>query len=308
MADANRTQLAYILEDTPGTTPAGNLRTMPRTGGQINPNQEGIRSQIIRSDLKTGQPVRTSQTGGGGVNYELRFGDLDDIFRGILLNDWTADTPAAGSDQLVDGTDRVTFTFEEQHLDVDQYLVYRYAMVSSLSLSLQLQAIATGSFDVLATAVELNQVSLGTTDPAPGAESMNTVDMVTDVQEGGAAVGALTGVEVNLARNLRLQMEIGQLAARGIGLGALTIEGTMSRYFEDETQLDQYLAYATRSFEAEFTDQAGNVLHLELPNLKYQGEASVNKQGTDSDVIAQIPFEAFGEAEDMIRITRTPAV
>jgi hypothetical protein len=300
MADTNRTRLAYILEETPGTTPAGNLRTMPRTGGAINPNQEGIRSEIIRDDLKTGQPVRTSQTGGGGINYELRYGDLDDIFRGILLEDWETNV-------LVDGTDRVTFTFEEQHLDVDQYLVYRFCMISSLSLSLQLQAIATGSFDVLATSVELNQASLGTTDPAPGSESMNTVDMVTSVEEGGVSIGGITGVDLNLARNLRLQMEIGQLSARGIGLGALTIEGSIDRYFEDETQVDQFLAYSTRSLDVEFTDEAGNKIHLEVPNLKYTGEATIDKPGTDSDVIASIPFEAFGEAEDMIRITRTPA-
>lgn len=65
--DSNLTDIGYVEETTFGTTPTAALQILRRTGGSLNPTSRETRSQEIRSDLREGPPVRTSQAGTGRV-------------------------------------------------------------------------------------------------------------------------------------------------------------------------------------------------------------------------------------------------
>jgi hypothetical protein len=85
MADANRSQLAYIAETTWGTTPGtANLQKLRFTDESLSFNIENIQSNEIRSDRQTTDLIQTGADCSGGISFELSYGALDDLLIGAL--------------------------------------------------------------------------------------------------------------------------------------------------------------------------------------------------------------------------------
>lgn len=310
MADANLTELGYVEETTFGTTPSANLQILRTTGGQITPNQNSITSDEIRSDLRAGKPVRTSQNASGDINVEWSYTTLDDILEGMMMESWS-------SDVLVDGTTKKSYTFEDRFdsLDTSQFLVYTGCRIGSVSMSLGIGSIVSGSFGVEAAGFSRSATTAGTgTTSATTTGPWNTVDMVETLTEGtsGGAESALakvTGVELNITRDLRHKQEIGELASFDIGVGRLLVTGSVTQYFEDADLITAWEGFTDRGLSLQFNDEAGNTFLTEIPKFKYVGDISVENPGVDSDRMVTANFEAYAEASDaaLIRFTRTAA-
>lgn len=303
--DSNLTNLGYVEETAFGTTPAANLQLLRRTGGSISPRQGTTRSEEIRSDLRPGQPVRTSQMAQGDIQVEWSSGTLDDILEGMLLEAWL-------SNVLVDGTTKKSYTFEEQFVDPSispsQYMIYKGCRIGSLSMSFALESIVTGSFGIMAATPSIAQASAGAGNSSETTtEPFNTVDMVTTLQEESADLGKVVGVDINLDRSLRAKQEIGSLNPFDIGVGRLLITGQIQQYFESDVLMDAYLAFQERNLEITLTDGASNTLTIEIPKLKYTGDANIGNPGPDGDRIVTMNFEAYGLSTDahQIRFTRS---
>lgn len=313
MADSNYTNLGVVEETEFGTTPGSALQLLRRTGGSITPRRSTTTSGEIRSDLRAGKPVRTSEHGEGDVNIEWSYGSFDTILAGMLMEDWT-------SDVLVDGTTKKSFTFEDQIVDPDispsQYLIYKGARISSVSMSLALESIVAGSLGVLATTPSVAQSSAGTgsATAASSTDVFNTVDMVEAIEgaDSGDTPAALTrivGVELNLTRDLRPQRELGSLNPFGIGVGRLMVAGSITEHFRNSTMMDAWYAYDDRLLNLELQDAAGNNLAIEIPKYNMVGDPEVSIPGPDDDVLATYNFEAYADVADsaLIRLTRTSA-
>lgn len=310
--DSNYTNFGYVEENTFGTTPGSALQLLRRTGGSLSPRQSTTRSEEIRSDLRAGQPVRTLQWGEGTVDIEFSYNTFNDILEGMLMEDWT-------SNVLVDGTTKKSYTMEDQFTDPDispsQYLVYKGCRISSLNLSLATESIVTGSFGVMSKSAAVAQATAGTgaataqTTTTP----LNTVDMITAIEEAasGSTASSLTrvmGVDLSLERDIRRQTEIGSLNPFGLGVGRLIVTGTIQQHFNNDRLMDAFFAYTDRLLNIDFTDDDGNLIELELPKIKLDAP-TVEGIGTDSDVIASFPFEAYADIGDaaLIRLTKTDA-
>lgn len=310
--DSNLTNLGYVEEVTFGTTPASNLQLLRRTGGSIRPQQNTVISDEIRSDLRAGAPVRTSQMATGDISVEWSYGTLDDILEGMLLESWV-------SDVLVDGTTKKSYTFEEQFVDTSispsQYMIYKGCRIASLGMSFALDSIVSGSFGIMGATPSIAQASAGSGNTAATTTApWNTIDFVTGLTEGtsGSTPSALekvTGVEINLDRSLRAKRGIGDLNPFDIGVGRLVVNGTITQYFEDDRLMDAYFAFTDRELNITVQDDAGNQMLIELPKIKLTGEPNIENPGVDSDRIVTMPFEAYATASDaaLIRFTRTAA-
>jgi hypothetical protein len=305
--DSNLTDLGYVEETVFGTTPSAALQVLRRTGGSLRPSMGVTRSSEIRSDLRAGPPIRTSQAVSGQVNVEWSYGTLDDLLEGMCMSDWTTNV-------LEDGTTKKSYTFEEQFTDPDispsQYLIFKGCRMQSINLSLAVDSIVTGSFGVMGTTPSIAQASAGTGNTAPTTtEPFNCVDMVTVLREESATLSKVVGVDLRLERSLRAKREIGSLNAFGIGVGRLLVTGSIQQYFENDALMDAWFAFDERSFETQLTDTAGNDLLIHVPRLKYVGDPEVANPGVDSDRMVRVNFEGFADADDdaLIRFTRTPA-
>lgn len=90
---ANTTQLSYIKEVTPGTTPSTPaMKRIRYTGESLNSNITTTESQEIRDDRATSDLVLTDQSNGGDINAELSGAMFDDFFEAALFADaaWTS--------------------------------------------------------------------------------------------------------------------------------------------------------------------------------------------------------------------------
>lgn len=308
--DSNATRLGYVEETVFGTTPSANLQILRRTGGNFRPSQTTITSQEIRTDYRGGTPVRTSQMAQGEINVEWSYGTLDDLLEGMLMSAWS-------SNVLVDGTTKKSYTFEEQFVDgaisPSQYMIYKGCRIASMSMSLALESMVTGSFSVMGATPSIAQASVGAGNTAATSTSpFNCVDMVSSLTEGSAsgsatAISKITGIDIQIDRSIRPKRELGSLNPFDMGVGRLLVTGTVQQYFENDTLMDAYFAFGDRQINITLDDGTSQLL-VQIPKLKYVGDADIGNPGPDGDRIVSIPFEAYATAADsaLIRFTRTP--
>lgn len=95
MSDSSSTQLFYRPEQTWGedptlASPFNPLRELRFTNESLNYSAQTVVSEEIRSDRQVSDIIRTGVESGGDVGIELSFGAFDDLFEGMLYNDWTA--------------------------------------------------------------------------------------------------------------------------------------------------------------------------------------------------------------------------
>lgn len=307
--DSNFTRLGYVEETTFGTTPSANLQLLRRTGGNIRPRRTTVTSEEIRSDLRAGKPVRTAEWAQGDVNVEWSYGTLDDMLEGLLMGTWNTNV-------LIDGTTHRSYTFEDQFVDTnvspDQFMIYKGCRVASLSMSLGLGAIVRGSLGILGATPSIAQASAGTGNTNPTTTGvLNTVDMVTDLEEGaalGTNITRVTGMDLNITRALRAKHQLGSLNPFDIGVGRLMVTGTITQYFENDTLVDAWFAFGDRALKIELTDDLTNAYSIEIPQIKYVSDLQVDVPGPDGDCMVTVNFEAYTEVGDahLIEITRTP--
>lgn len=305
MSETNLTNLGYVAETTFGTTPSSALQLLRRTGGSITPNQGTTRSEEIRSDLRAGAPIRTSQMASGSINVEWSYGTFDDILAGMFMEDWA-------SNVLVDGTTKKSYTFEEQFLGRSpaDYMIYKGSRIASVSMDLAVDSVVKGSFGVMTATPSIAQATAGTgaASAVTSTEVYNCVDMVTTLDENSSALDKVVGVTVQFDRSLRAKRKIGALNPFDIGVGRLIATGTITQHFEDATLADAYYAFSDRSLDITLTDSASKVLAIEFPKIKYVGDLQVDNPGPDDDVLVTANWEAYGLATDsfLARLTRTP--
>jgi hypothetical protein len=310
MADSNLSQLGFVAESVFGTTPASPLQILRTTGGTITPTQNTIVSEEIRADLRAGRPVRTSQMAQGDISVEWSYGTLDGVLEGVLMNDWDSESDR---DILVDGVLKKSFTFEDQILDLSPavYRTFKGSRIASLSIDLAIDSIVSGSFGVMSAipVVGSSSAATGAAIAATTTGPWNTVDMIEALDEQGSPLTRVIGLTINMDRSLREKREFGNINPWDIGVGRLLVTGQIQLHFTTSAQLTAWQNFSDRSLEVEFQDEDGNEMWIEIPKLKYVGEAEVSQPGVDEDRILTLNWEAYANATDeaLIKFTRIPA-
>lgn len=305
--DSNLTNVGYVEEVVPGTTPSAALQLLRRTGGNLTPQTQTTRSSEIRSSLRPGNVVRTSQMVRGSLDVEWSYGTLDDMLEGMLMDSWA-------SNVLVDGTTKKSYTFEEQFVDgaisPSQYMIYKLCRIGSISMDLALNSIVTGSVGIMGATPSNAQASAGTGNTAATTtEAFNCTDMLSQLQENSSDLGKVYGLSVNIDRALRPKEELTSLNPFEIGVGRLMVTGQIQQYFEDARLIAKYLAFTQTDLDFTLTDSAGNDLQCEIPKIRFVGDADISNPGPDGDRLVTLNWEAEALDSDaaLIRFTRTPA-
>lgn len=105
MSDANRVALRYIKEVTWGVNPAGALTAVRMTSESLSQGGATAASQELRSDRATPRGFRTEVRGDGGFNFELSYGNLDDLFEGLCMGVWPTAVDITDTDLSIDDGD-----------------------------------------------------------------------------------------------------------------------------------------------------------------------------------------------------------
>lgn len=193
----------------------------------------------------------------------------------------------------------------EDHSPITRELFLGMAL-NNLSLTLAPQAIAVGSVTWFGfnSAVSDNSPSypelyaaLPTDVAAPQFDVYNTSSDIGRLGRGVDPVDAagknfVLEATIELNNNLRRQPAVGVFGAAGLGVGELSITGTLSTYFDNIDILQAILANDETSLDMAIQGGDGRSMVFDMPRIKFSGGAP-DVPGKNQDVTIPGTYQAI---------------
>jgi hypothetical protein len=242
----------------------------------------------------TGSAV--SPTNNGFQRVTAINGDVCTVTPGFAQAESGTNLRVRGS-HLRNGTVKKSFLLAKLFSDISpQQLLYFTGMrVGSANFSITPGQILTGTLGFAGKRGFATTSSLfpdvTSSDAAPSGDVANAVDNVQDIRLDGALLDAdITEFSIDVNNNTRDKPAVGVLGNVDIGLGRFNVSGSLTAYFADRVLYDKFLNFTAHSLS--FAVVVGSDAYVFfLPSVKF-GEGTVVAEGNDSDVVANLSFQA----------------
>lgn len=199
--------------------------------------------------------------------------------------------------KLIKGTSLGSMTLQESFDDLasgNKYLLMVGAMVNTLSMDLQPEAIITGA---------INMVGKDVTSEASDAASVTdaadtTVVMVPyegSISIDGTEIGVVASMNWQLENGLEPKFPVSQDSAHHVAVGRSNITGNLSLFFYDATYLANYIAETEMSLKLNVNDPSGNGYTFHFPRIKLSGES---RSIEENDITQEMPFQALDDSTE----------
>lgn len=192
---------------------------------------------------------------------------------------------------------RIPFTFVRYFSDIapadKPYYIYRGCEINSMQLTINANAMITGTFSVLGRSQELAEDLSGMGTPTfPDVSTTSPLDSFTGkLTEGNTTIAVITEISLQLQNNLEARFVVGSKDGINPSIGRSNLTGTISAYFEDSSLVDKFINEIESSIVFELPDNDGNMLRYTIPRIKYTGgQPDVSGEGP---VILSMPFQAL---------------
>lgn len=221
-------------------------------------------------------------------------------------------TAKISQSSIVNGATFDTFAMEYALSDITQYLTFTGLQANTFDLSLDVGAIAKGSFGFTGRGHTMQATPLITGTAA--SQTLEVVNGVTDIgaiyENGTSILGAtsfIKSLKFNVNNNTRAQKALGVFGTVGVGYGELAISGTLEVFVENAAYYQKWLQGTNTSLSVGMADASGNGYMFDFDRINFK-DGGLNLSGRD-DVMLSLPFEAFYNPATNrgIRITRAVA-
>lgn len=314
MANGSRHTLYIAKEADYGVTPTSpSLNTVRITGTTIGLQKDSLQSEEVRSDRQIADFRLGSNQVGGDINFELSYGSFDDLLQAVLLSeDWTADTPSLGTQQIKAGQKRTSFSMLRHFADVaaggKPYFLYKGIELTSMQLTIAANAMITGTFTVVGQSQETlaDLTGLGTPVYNPPSTTSPLDSFTGTLEEGGSVIAVVTEMTLTLQNTIEPRFVVGSKNTINPSVGRSNLTGQITAYFEDSTLVDKFIDETDSSLTFTLPDGAGNQQKFRIPRIKYTGgQPDVSGEGP---ITLSMPFQAVLDAASgtNILIERTP--
>lgn len=181
-AQGSSVEIAYLVEVTPGTTPAGTPLAIRKNTDSIGGTNGNIESGEIRSDGESASDIQGNKNVGGNIVTELSADSHDAFLNSVMYDDWTTTDTGAMSldaDSTLNNFERATGSFVS-----DGFVIGQWVLAAGFT-----NAANNGWFKVTAVTALLLTVSGGTlvTETGSGDEQLSAKYM-----KGGSTPHALS--------------------------------------------------------------------------------------------------------------------
>lgn len=214
--------------------------------------------------------------------------------------DFTAD---ASSVTMTRGARRVngivedSFTIEVARLDVDKAQIFTGCVVSSFDLTVDDEAIVTGSITFASSNSTFQDTDLGTDQFIASATYADATDhpvldslSVPEIRSAGAKFGAKSiGLVVN--NNVAPRTELGTLGATSMRQGEFNVTGSVAAYFEDFTEMKAYADNTEGAIWFALIDANGRGYTFSMPTVKFS-DAGADVSGSNTDTMVAVTYQA----------------
>lgn len=288
IANASRHSLSYVAELDHGVTPPSpRMKALRHTSCGLVLSRDSFVSNEKRQDRQI-TDVRTGTNRiAGSVGFELSLMNFDDLLEGCLAGTWE-------EDELKCGVTERSFTFERGFHDIGEYTRYTGCYLNRLSLSVQPNAMVTGSFEIIGMDAENATAPLSASIIAPRATRQ--FDSYTGVlQEGEEEISIITGIDLTLDNGIEPQFVLFQKAAPFVSWGRSNVSGTMTAFFENTRLIEKFLAETKTRLEFTLRENEVGSMTFILPNIRYTG--ADNPMDSDGPISISMPFQAILDHE-----------
>jgi hypothetical protein len=202
---------------------------------------------------------------------------------------------------LRNGAVKKGFTIEREFNDITEFMSHVGMLVGGMTLNAASEAIIDGSFNFTGRATAVAAATVGTGGPTTATSNpiMSAVANVGSIYEGNTLVPsssvAFKSINLTTNNNTRALTAIGNLYPIDINMGSFNAEFAIEAYFSDSSLLDKYLAGTATELSYNFTDDSGNTILIDAPQVKYSA-GSLTGVTLNSDVMQSLTGTALYDA------------
>lgn len=307
MAIANGAQhnIFYVAESTYGATPATPTWTpIPHTGTTLALSKDGIESEKLRGDRQVEDFRHGNRSVSGDITAELEYGAFDDLIEAVMCGTWS------GSDTLISGTTRRSFTIERKFLDLATPEFHRHTgcEFNTMSLSIAPNSMVTTTFGIVGKDLSTNTAEVASSTYSADVGHIPFDSFTGSITEGGSSIATVTSLDITIENGLEPLFSVGSSTTNRPSIGKSRVTGSLTTYFDSKALYDKFLNETTSSIVCTLKDLAtgtGNQIEIDIPNVKYNsGQPDVSGEGA---VTVSMDFVALyeGAAKQQLKITRT---
>ena len=298
-SQGSRTQLAYVVESTYGTTPATPaMVSLPFVTHSVDLTKTRVQSAEITPDRMPRIDRHGQRTVAGDISVEMRPADYDFLLEAALFGSFS-------SNVLNTGTTVSSFTLEDGALDITQYRVFTGCMVNTMQMSIAPNQMTTATFGIIGKNMTQSTSPLDATLTA--ASNNEPFDSFSGaISEGGSTIAYVNTIDFTLNNNLNPTFALGAVATPQMEFGMSTLEGTMTVFYQDAALITKFLNETESSLSIVLDDRVAGLNYTFLmPRIKINGAAV--PVASPASRLLTIPFVALRDSSTgtQLRITRT---
>ena len=304
-AQGSRSSLSFLTESTFGTTPSGNFQNLPFTSHSLNLSKDRVEGTDIQADRQVRVDRHGNKTVAGDIVADLRHAEFDTLMQSALLSDndfATGFTAGDGSTTIANaaiaGTTPTYFSVEDYSADVDQARLFTGCTVNTMAVSMAPNQMVTTTFGIVGKDMSVSQTEKTQTASAGNSpfDSYSGDIKLGDVGSLGSALSLITAVDFTITNNFAPTLVIGQDTASALEYGMISVEGTVSAYFEDATLLNRFINETESALEVSVGDGT-NTLTFLFPRIKINS-ADVGVDGPTSRIV-NMSFVGLRDTSDL---------
>lgn len=266
------------------------------------------------TNLQRGQWFRMTTGGANNGKFFRVSSSVAPTSTVITLDAATPATVAAAvatcvvqASRVANGTTQTSFSYEVQHPDASQFIVYRGMTPGKLNLKFASGALTDGSFDFMGKNAEIAGTTFmpGTANASRSYEIHNGATGVGQILENGSVLTTtfIKSLDLSIDNVQRSQEAIGNYGYVGIGSGTLAVTGSMEVYFSDGALYDKFVDNTYTSVMVGSQDPSGNGYVISLPRVNLMS-ASVSAGSKDQDLMATFEFQALADDANAVSALR----
>lgn len=282
IAFASRHAVLYCAENEPGAAPENpRMKYLRNTSCSLNLSRDSFVSNELRQDRQISDVRTGTNQVGGDIGIELSYGNFDDFIEAALCGTWKDNEVTAGVEER-------SFTIERAFNDIKKYTAYKGCFVNTFSLSIQPNAMATGTFGIIGMDAETRDVPL-CENPTPAGTGRPYDTYTGELREGERLIAVVTGIEMNLDNGIEPQFVLFRRDAPFVSYGKSNITGTLTAFFENQDLIQKFLDETPTSLEFTLGGPEGSYTFI-LPNIRYTG--ADDPVDGDGPISISMPFQA----------------
>lgn len=297
----------YYKEEEYAVVPANvSMRGLRHTSNSLILSKESFQSQELRSDAQISDLRHGNRQASGDIGIEFSFAEYDDFLEAAVRGKWEDNPDVPGQKFLVAGVQESSFTIERVFNDIKQYQYFTGCKVDSLTLTVQPNAMVTGTVSIVGSAIHFSGEPLDP-DPDPSFSYAPYDGFKGKLVEGGSVIAVVTSMEFSIENSIEPAFVIGSDVAEALVAGRINVSGTISAYFQNMDLLKKFTDEIETSLQFTLGDGVSQSYIVTLPRVKYSG--GDNPVDGEGPVTLNMPFQALYDecSGTNIRIDRIPA-